>query len=84
MSQKTEIGLLTQKQREAAINKIIGFFETERDEKIGVIAAEEILDMFLDEVGAHIYNKGIRESKRAFEEHMQSILIDLEMLTRDK
>lgn len=59
----SKLSLLTTEQRQQAIKAIIDFYETEKDETIGVIAAEELLDMFLDTVGTTLYNKGVDDSK---------------------
>lgn len=54
--------ILTEEQREKAINEIISFFRSERNEEIGVIATGNILDMFLQTTGIDLYNKGIDDS----------------------
>lgn len=55
---------LTIQQRRDMINRIIDFFQTERDETIGVIAAEEVLEMFLEGAAADIYSLRGEESGR--------------------
>jgi len=44
---KRKWDLISKEQREESIKKIIDFFQTERDEEIGMIAADEILNHFL-------------------------------------
>lgn len=55
--------LLTDKQRQESIKEIISFFDTERGEEIGYIAAENILEMFLKTTGITLYNKGVEDTK---------------------
>lgn len=48
---------LSDEEKRFAKDELILFFERERDEKIGLIAAEEILNYFLQNVGNRLYNK---------------------------
>ena len=59
---------------------LILFFENERDEKIGTIAAEEILNFFLENIGPMLYNKGVTDSKKAIEGRMDELRYDLDDL----
>lgn len=56
------------------------FFERERDEKIGVIAADEILNFFLQSVGDKLYNQGVVDAKRAVENRLEELRYDLDDL----
>jgi len=80
---KKSFDLLSEKQRKVAIEKIIDYFATERDEEIGVIAAEDILDMFLDSVGSHLFNKGVKESKKVIDIYLQEIGFNIELLLKE-
>ncbi|MFA7245279.1 MAG: DUF2164 family protein [Candidatus Magasanikbacteria bacterium] len=77
---KKQWDILSEEERRSYINKIIAFFETERDEKIGVIAAEEIMDFFLENFTRPIYNKGIDEAKEMLKEKMTDLEIDLDAM----
>jgi uncharacterized protein (DUF2164 family) len=74
---------LTAEQRIEAQNDLIYFFESERDEKIGVIAAGQMLDFFLEHVGPKIYNRGIEDAKKALEERLSEFNYDLDELNLD-
>jgi uncharacterized protein (DUF2164 family) len=51
LSKKRKFDLLiTNNKREAAIREIITYFNTELEQEIGIITAEDILDFFLDNV----------------------------------
>ncbi|MCD8484119.1 DUF2164 domain-containing protein [Candidatus Woesebacteria bacterium] len=69
--------LLTAEQRQAAIERIIDFFATERDEEIGIIAAGEVLDMFLHTVGQTVYNKGVEDSSEWMQGRFTEVIMDL-------
>ncbi len=79
---KRKWDLLPEGRRRACAEEIITFFEKERDEEIGVIAAEEILDFFLQNVGNHIYNKGIEDSRGTFNKKFIDAEIDLDLLIK--
>lgn len=81
---KLSLGLLTLDQREIAIKKIVDYFASERDEEIGVIAADDLLEMFLQNVGPDLFNRGIKEAKDLVEENLQSTLFNIELLSRQK
>ncbi len=71
---------LTEEEKEAAKRDLIYFFHKERDEEIGVIAAEQILNFFLQQVGGKLYNKGVFDAKKALENRMEELNYDLDDL----
>ena len=60
--------------------EIVGFFENERDEEIGVIAAGEVLEFVLEKLGGTIYNKGVRDTKKLIRSRMEDFDVDIEAL----
>lgn len=55
--------------------EIVYFFKEERDEELGIIGSETILDFFLDVLGETIYNKALDDVKvwlRRNAENMES------------
>lgn len=77
-----EIGLLDKDQRKMAIEAIMSFFQNERNEEIGIIAAEEVLDFFLNDIGTAIYNKGVDDAKATLRKLVDGLEVDLGALTR--
>ena len=75
----TKLSLLSDKQRETAIGDIIDFFRRERDEQIGMIAAEDLLDMLLEQVGKELYNKGLDDAKDFLKTRFDEIAADIEI-----
>jgi len=55
---------LNSDEKKQLLQDIIYFFETERDEKLGIIGSEKILDFFLESLGPVIYNKALDDAKR--------------------
>lgn len=74
---------LSTEEKEHLKEDLILFFENERDEKIGVIAAEEIVNFFLVHAGGKIYNQGIRDAQKALDQRMDELRYDLDDLMRD-
>lgn len=71
---------LPDEEKETAKQELIYFFEKEREEQIGVIAAEEILNFFLQSVGHKLYNKGVADAKKAVSARMDELNYDLDDL----
>lgn len=77
---KRKWDLLSKSKRKPCIDEIITFFKQKRDEQIGVIAAEDILDFFLQDIGADIYNKGVEDSKELIKRQFENLEVDLDLL----
>lgn len=71
---------LSQSEKDRFIKDIQIFFEEERDEEIGVIAAEMLLDFFLENIGKNIYNKALDNSKLWFNQRLNNLTIDFDLL----
>jgi len=71
---------LSDGERKSVIEDLILFFENERDEKIGIIAAEEVLNFFLISVGNKLYNKGIDDAKKVLKNRYEELQFDLDDL----
>jgi uncharacterized protein (DUF2164 family) len=59
--------LLTKEERQRAIDGIIGYFASERKETIGIIAAEDLLDFFLQNAGKSVYNTALEHARVALQ-----------------
>lgn len=71
---------LSEEERRILKDELIQFFENERDEKIGVIAAEELLNFFLLSAGKMLYNKGVNDAKKVIETRTEEIRFHLDDL----
>ena len=71
---------LSNEERKKAKEDLIIFFQKERDEKIGIIGAEQILNHFLKSAGSKIYNKGVYDAKKALESRYKVLQFDLDDL----
>lgn len=54
---------LNPEERTQMLKEIASFYAEEREEQIGIIASNQILDFFLDTLGKHIYNKALDDAQ---------------------
>lgn len=67
---------LTFEDKQRLLNEIKNYFEQERNEKIGIIASEELLEFFLSDIGKYIYNKALDDAIKLFNDRMGNIESD--------
>lgn len=72
--------VLSEADKAAALKAIVGFFQSERDEEIGVIAAEELLRMFMQQIAPAVYNAGVHAAKARIEALLESAEYELDTL----
>ncbi|WP_150270271.1 DUF2164 domain-containing protein [Paenibacillus tepidiphilus] len=68
---------LPREQRERITENIRAYFETERGEEIGALAADNLLEFFLQELGPHIYNGALGDCRTMVQQRMQGLEEDL-------
>lgn len=73
---------LPKEQKEQLTASIQQYFELERSEAIGSIAAEQLLDFMIQEIGPHVYNHAIQDARKAVLERMQSLEDELYALEK--
>lgn len=80
------IGKITYKpeEKKELLSEIQAFFYSERDETIGLIAAENVLDFFTDVMAAHIYNKALDDIHLWFKRNMDNIEADYYSLYKNE
>lgn len=72
--------VLSDTDKAQALKDIIGFFQSERGEEIGVIAAEEVLSMFMQRIAPFAYNAGIHAAKERMAALLESTDYELDAL----
>lgn len=50
------------------------FFYEERDEELGDLASEIVLDFFIDKLAKQFYNLGVNDAKNYFQEKVEDVL----------
>jgi len=69
--------MITAEKRKTIVTDIINYFECDRNEKMGVVAAEELLDFMLQNFGPDLYNKGVEDSLALIKERFHNLEIDM-------
>lgn len=73
---------LSREEKEMLVERVREYFENERSEEIGHLAAESILDFMMKELTPFVYNQAIFDARRIVAERMTSIEDDLYALER--
>lgn len=79
---KREWDVLSDEQRRFLTDEIIGYFEMNRGEKIGIVAAGQLLDFFLRTAGRSVYNRALDDTKVFLEKSFGSVLLDIDVTLR--
>ncbi len=74
--------LLSDEQKKRLVEEIISYFLTERDEEIGVIAAEELVDYVANLVGVEIYNKGVDDTLKMVRSRLTDVTVETEVMLK--
>lgn len=73
---------LPKEQKDELVERVQAFFELERSETIGSIAAEQLLDFMIKEIGPHLYNHAIKDARKTVVERMQTMEDELYALEK--
>ena len=73
---------LSPEQKATLEAEIITFFDKERDETIGKLAARQVLDFFIEKLGDQYYNIALDAAKVWFSRRMEDLEGDYETLYR--
>jgi uncharacterized protein (DUF2164 family) len=73
MDRKNNIKLSKEKREQMAM-AIKTYFSTERDEELGDLASDMILDFFVNELASEFYNQGVYDSYRYMNERCEDLL----------
>ncbi|MBU9713871.1 DUF2164 domain-containing protein [Bacillus tamaricis] len=64
------------------LSQLKDYFQEERLEEIGDLAAENILDFISKEIGPYFYNQGVKDAKGVCEEKLINLEEDILSLER--
>ena len=62
------------------VDEVIARVEEIESSTVGVIAAQDIIDIVIENLGPEIYNAGIRDAKKVVGERLHDVETDLDML----
>lgn len=61
------------------VNEIIARID-EIEDSVGVVAAQDVIDIVLENLAPEIYNKGVADAKKSIQEKLLDIEVDLDSL----
>lgn len=64
---------LSKEEKKMAVLKIREYFNNERDESIGDLQGELILDFIIENIGPHIYNQAISDMQKYMNEKVEDM-----------
>jgi len=68
-----EIVKFSKEEKAEIIDKIIKYFYNEKDEEIGELAANLLLDFISENIASYYFNHGVRESIRFIQERVEDM-----------
>lgn len=66
----------SQEEKSMMQDAIIQYFEEERDEKLGIIGSENVLDFFIELIGDKIYNTALDDAKKFYKRSLDELESD--------
>ncbi|MCC3374835.1 DUF2164 domain-containing protein [Cohnella sp. REN36] len=73
---------LPKERKEQIVDQVQAFFETERGEEIGRLAAEQLIDLMIGALGPAIYNQAIGDARQTLQLKMAALEDELYALER--
>ncbi len=64
---------LTKEQREALVSEIQYYYEVERSETMGELAATDILEFMLKTIGPHVYNQALEDARKMLNDRFAAV-----------
>ncbi len=74
MKVKKENFNLSKEQKEDMINSIKNYFYNEREEELGDLAANLLLNFIIEELGPEFYNAGVYDSYKYMNDRIEDLL----------
>lgn len=62
------------------MDEVITRVEEIEGSSVGVIAAQDIIDIVTENLGPEIYNQGVQDAKKLIQDKLQDIEVDIDML----
>lgn len=74
---------LTPEEKQNMARAIEAFYLDERDERIGIIEQQQLLDLFMDQLAPVIYNKALSDAFRWYKQMQDNLESDFYTLYKD-
>ncbi len=78
---KKKSSFLSEQERTFYLKEIIAFFQDERSESIGFVAAGKALDFFVEKIGKDLYKRGVKDAKNIIQTKLEDLEVDLNFLS---
>lgn len=78
---KRKWDVVPKEKRSFIVEKVITYLKQERDMDIGIIAAEEILDFFQEELFDYTYNQAVEDTRKFLRAKFDDLEVDLDLLS---
>ncbi|WDL95116.1 DUF2164 domain-containing protein [Alicyclobacillus sp. ALC3] len=73
---------IPREQKKVLIERVQSYFELERDESIGELAAEHLLDFLITAIGPTLYNQAIRDARKVAMAQMVRVEEEIDLLEK--
>lgn len=73
---------LEREQREQLAGELKQWFQDERGERLGDLAADILVDFLQEKVARHWYNKGVKDAQGCVHDRMERLVDDIDLLRR--
>lgn len=74
---------LSEEEKKRIMEEIRAFYLDERDEEIGIIEQQQILDLFLEFLAPAAYNKGLDDAMQWYKKQQENMESDFYMLYKE-
>lgn len=73
---------LMREEKQFLVEQVQSYFEMERSEEIGSLAAEQMLDHMIELLGPYLYNQAMSDARKAVMDRMQTLEDELYALEK--
>jgi len=80
---KRKFDTISKELERKCIDEVITRIEEIDGEEVGMIAAQDIIDIVTQNLGPEIYNMGLKDARKLLQERIADIDIELESLEQD-
>lgn len=77
---KRKWDIANEEAQKRCIDEVITRVEELEGASVGVIAAQDIIDIVTEHLAPELYNMGVRDAKKAVQEKIQDLEVDIDML----
>ncbi len=80
MKKENKLNFTSDLQKQKYLKEIISYFQDEYDIEIGLVAAEQLIDLFISGIGEEIYKKAILDCKKIIKPKLEDIEFELDVI----